>query len=509
MNGQQPAEGAWRKIRRIFLSGDKLSQRNRNNVLAMGIIAFGYVFFEEIVVTYLQFFYTEFMLMPAVVVSGVLGIGMIVDGVTDFFMGMIIDHLQTKKGRLRQWFLWMAIPTGISTAAVFMCQDSWSETTKLIYLIVVYNVYCTCLTTLRMPKSTMISMCFNDPEARQQANVVSGVLGQLSQLLVTSGIPVVLALLGSTAAAYTQTSIVLSALGIILTMFTYGLVREVVGSRAAVENVRATEGEEAAAVLEDILKAEGEAPSGKAKDNKKRNVFKDIVMLVSNKYWVINMMTSLANGVGIGFMFGVATYFANFTLGNTALLGGIFGTLSVGMMAGIFLAAPVIIKLDYRMVGVIGSFIGAAGMGIASVAIFFADSMPMFYAGLFIRQIGTGFIMAINGDMTARVIDYGEWRFGYRIDGLAFSGSAVMQKIMSAAATAILGFVLTAVGYQGGLAVLPESALNAINHMFLTVPGVALVFSGIFYLMLNLSNKRVAEMRAEIAERALKKANKN
>ena len=118
MNGQQPAEGAWRKIRRIFLSGDKLSQRNRNNVLAMGIIAFGYVFFEEIVVTYLQFFYTEFMLMPAVVVSGVLGIGMIVDGVTDFFMGMIIDHLQTKKGRLRQWFLWMAIPTGISTAAM-------------------------------------------------------------------------------------------------------------------------------------------------------------------------------------------------------------------------------------------------------------------------------------------------------------------------------------------------------------------------------------------------------
>lgn len=227
--------------------------------------------------------------------------------------------------------------------------------------------------------------------------------------------------------------------------------------------------------------------------------------MVANKYWLINMGTSLANGVGIGFMFGVATYFAQYTLGGVQMLAGVFGTLSIGMMVGIFFAAPVIIKLDSRMVGVIGSFVGALGMAIAAVGILGFNSLAMFHVGLFVRQLGTGFIIAINGDMTARVIDYGEWRFGYRIDGLAFSGSAVMSKIMSAAATAILGFTLTAVGYQGGMAELPATALSAINNMFLWVPCVALVVSGIFYIMLNLSNKRVAEMRAEIAARALKK----
>ena len=90
------------------------------------------------------------------------------------------------------------------------------------------------------------------------------------------------------------------------------------------------------------------------------------------------------------------------------------------------------------------------------------------------------------------------------IDGLAFSGSSVMQKIMSAAATAILGIILTAVGYQGGSDMIAAGAVSAIEHMFLTVPGLALVVSGIFYIMLNLSNKRVDEMRAEIAERAKK-----
>lgn len=506
MVGQQTTEGAWPKIRRIFLSSNLLSRRNRNNVLAMGIIGFGYTFFEEIVTTYMQFYYTEFMLLPAAVVASVLSISIIIDGVTDFLMGMVIDHLQTKKGRLRQWFLWMAIPTALATVGVFFCQDSWSVTAKTVYLFVIYNIYCTCMTTIRMPKTTMISMCFNDPDARQQANVVSGVLGQFSQLLITAGLPLLLAVLGSTASAYTNSSIILSAGGILLTMFTYALTREVVGSRAAVQTVRETEGDEAADIMEKILAAEGETTSGKAKDNtKKRNVFKDIGMLVANKYWLINMGTSLANGVGIGFMFGVATYFAQYTLGGVQMLAGVFGTLSIGMMVGIFFAAPVIIKLDSRMVGVIGSFVGALGMAIAAVGILGFNSLAMFHVGLFVRQLGTGFIIAINGDMTARVIDYGEWRFGYRIDGLAFSGSAVMSKIMSAAATAILGFTLTAVGYQGGMAELPATALSAINNMFLWVPCVALVVSGIFYIMLNLSNKRVAEMRAEIAARALKK----
>ena len=95
MVGQQTTEGAWTKIRRIFLGSDLLSRRNRNNVLAMGIIGFGYTFFEEIVTTYMQFYYTEFMLLPAAVVASVLSIGMIIDGVTDFLMGMVIDHLQS------------------------------------------------------------------------------------------------------------------------------------------------------------------------------------------------------------------------------------------------------------------------------------------------------------------------------------------------------------------------------------------------------------------------------
>ncbi len=495
-------EGAIARFKRIFFSNTKLSKRNRDNVLSMGVNSFGYTFFEEIVTSYMQFFYTEFMMLEAAIVSGVMSVGVIIDGVTDFLMGLIIDRVETKKGRLRHWFLWMAIPTGLAVMAIFMCQNSWSSGAKTIYLFIVYNVYCTFMTALRLPRHTMISMCFNDAEARQMANVGSGVLKELSQLIITAGLPLLLAKLGETASAYTNTSIVLAALGILFFIFSYFLAREVLGSKAAVETVRETEGEEAAEATEKLLQAQKFDEGGK---ERRRNPIKDFGILIANKYWIINTLTALANGIGIGFMFGVAAYFATYTLGSIAGLSGIFGTMSVGMMVGIFLVAPVIIKFDSRMVGVIGSFIGAIGMAFAAFGILVMHSIPMMYAGLFIRQIGTGFITSINGDMTARVIDYGEWKFGYRIDGLCFSGTAVMTKICSAVSTAILGFTLTAVGYKGGMGGdLPQSAINAINYMFLLVPCGAMILSGIFYMMLNLSNARIAQMRKEIAERAEK-----
>ncbi len=495
-------ESAWKKIHRIFLSKGVLSRRNANNVLAMGIIAFGYTFFEEIVTSYLQFFYTEFVLLPAATVSVVLSIGMVVDGVTDLFMGAIIDRFEFKKGRIRPWFLWMAIPTGISTIACFLCRTDWPTTTKIVYLFFIYNIYCTCMTTLRMPKTTMISLCFNEPESRQMANVVSGILSQISQLLITAGLPLLLATLGANAAAYTNSAIILSVGGIILTAITYLLTREVVGSKAAVENVRSTEGDAAAEETLRILKHEESVHAAEKKKMRSRSLLKDIGMLFGNKYWILVTCVGIANGCGIGFMFGVAAYFATYTLGGIAMLSAIFGTMSVGMAVGIILAAPMVVKIDSRQIGVIGSFLGALGMLIAAVGILSMNNLIVFHAGLFIRQLGTGMLMAIMGDVTARAIDFGEWKFGIRLDGLSFSGSSVMQKIMSALASAILGFVLTASGYAGGLSDIPATAHAAINTMFLWIPCIALVASGVFFLMIDLSNDRIRKIRDEISERA-------
>ena len=295
-----------------------------------------------------------------------------------------------------------------------------------------------------------------------------------------------------------------SSIGVLFCLLAYISLKEVHGSKASVQNVRETEGEEAGNIAQKIYEDEKSAPGETKKKN--RNVFADLGKLVSNKYWLLMQVVSMANSVGIGFMFGVAAYFTTYILGNMAYLGAIYGTLSIGMMCGIFMAAPLIVKLDSRFVGILGSFVAALGMAIAAVGIMvMGKNMTVFYAGLFIRQLGTGCLISISNDITARVIDFGEWRDGIRLDGLTFSGTSVMSKIMSAIATALLGFVLTATGYVGGAETLAPSAMSAIQALFLIVPGVACAIGGISYIFFDLSNTKIVKIRAEIAERANKK----
>ena len=498
-------EGALKRLQKNFMGNDKLSKRKRGNLIALAAANLATAtFFTEVIGSFLQFYYTEFLLMSAATVSLVLSIGVFVDGLSDVAMGAILDRFENKHGKIKSWLLWASIPTAIATVLVFMCPPSLSANGKMVYLFITYNVYSLFLTAVRMPGSTIISIGFRDPEARQVAGVANGFFNQIGQLVVTSGMPVLIAALGSTASAYQISNGLFSSIGVLFCLLAYISLKEVHGSKASVQNVRETEGEEAGNIAQKIYEDEKSAPGETKKKN--RNVFADLGKLVSNKYWLLMQVVSMANSVGIGFMFGVAAYFTTYILGNMAYLGAIYGTLSIGMMCGIFMAAPLIVKLDSRFVGILGSFVAALGMAIAAVGIMvMGKNMTVFYAGLFIRQLGTGCLISISNDITARVIDFGEWRDGIRLDGLTFSGTSVMSKIMSAIATALLGFVLTATGYVGGAETLAPSAMSAIQALFLIVPGVACAIGGISYIFFDLSNTKIVKIRAEIAERANKK----
>lgn len=494
-------EGALKQLKKNFAGSDKLSKRNRNNMIAMGA---SYTatenLFPEVITSFLQFYYTEFLSMTAAVVSIVLSIGIFVDGLSDVVMGMILDRFENKHGKAKSWILWACIPTAISTVLLFACPENLSANGKLGYLFVIYNLYSLSLTAVRMPTNTIISLAFSDPDTRQAANVVKGIFGQVGLSVASSCMPIMIAALGSTAVAYQITNGVFSSVGVLLCLLAYFTLKEVHGSKASVQHVRETEGEEAGDIAQMIYEKE-KSRSGERK--KSRKVLADFGKLIRNKYWLLMQVNNMANSIGIGFMFGVAAYFSSYILGNMAYLGGVYGVLSVGMLCGMFVAAPIIIKLDSRIVGILGSLVGAIGMVIATVGIMVMDkNIPVFYAGLFIRQLGTGGLMVIGSDLTARVIDYGEWKEGVRLDGLTFSGTSVMRKIMSALATALLGFILTASGYVGGAESLAPSALSAIQILFLIVPGVACGVGVITYIFFDLSNTRIVEIRNEIAERA-------
>lgn len=108
----------------------------------------------------------------------------------------------------------------------------------------------------------------------------------------------------------------------------------------------------------------------------------------------------------------------------------------------------------------------------------------------------------VNGSanvLLTRAIDYGEWKFGVRQEGVGSSFSSALNKVSMGVATAVLGFVLASSGYSGGGTV-GESTQAALNFLFMGLPGIAMAVGTVFY-GLSLGSKKWTQIRAELDER--------
>ncbi len=489
-----------------FSRSTKIGKVRTNNIVAMLAGGLGVTFMSNIVGNYLTYYYTEFMLMDAAIVSSILSLGIIIDGVSDYAMGAIIDRVRTKHGKVKHWFLWMSIPAGICSALIFFCNPNWNPTVKTVYLFVIYNIYCTTLTTIRSPQQSMLSVGFRNPAVRKRAGFFMGFSSQLGAAITSTTIAPLLAALGGQILAYRTVSATYCGVGVILCFLAFGVFNEMMGSKQSVENVKKFEGEEAG---EKAL-AEYTASFSEGKERKaegKGNLLKQTLQLFGNKYWLLQMGCGFCHSIAIGFMFGTAAFFCRYVLGSVDAVGGVFGVCSIGMMTGMLCALPLVAKIESRTIAVLGNAIATFGFIFAAFGSIVLGNFTLLYVGIFIKQWGTGLYMSVNADLTARAIDWGEYKYGERLDGLAYSGSQVMMKICSALATVILGFALSRSGYVGGQGEVTDAVKSTMTNLFILYPTISLAVASVFMMFFNLTDKRVTEIRAEIAKRGEAKKN--
>jgi glycoside/pentoside/hexuronide:cation symporter, GPH family len=434
-----------------------------------------------IISTYVSFVYTEYLGISAAAVGVILSFGTIIDGVTDFGMGIIVDHTKSKYGKVRPWFRRMALPLAITMALVFLAPQSFSAQAKLIWLFVTYNVYCTMLTAVRIPATSLVSVISDCEKTRQTSSFISGLAGQVGTTVATTLVGIFVSVFGGGLIGYQLTN-VLFAVVIGLSLFTsFYLIKEV---NVAKEEIEAKDDKDAK-----------KAPA------KKTNLLSDMVYLVKNKYWMIQEGAELAVNVGIGFLMGTMAYFCNFVLGNMEVSMSIMSTvLSFGMLGGICFWGVFGRKFDAPKLTAFGCIMSAVGYIISTIGWWGFHSWFIVFFGLAFKQFFSGTYMITQADLTARTVVYGNWKNGVSQDGLCFSGKSVLSKICTALASAIVGFLLTGSGYVGGET--PSAAtVNAIAIMFLVVPIAFNFIAGIFFAMFKLTNEQVEQMSKEIAER--------
>ena len=96
-------------------------------------------------------------------------------------------------------------------------------------------------------------------------------------------------------------------------------------------------------------------------------------------------------------------------------------------------------------------------------------SFSWFFGITLIRSIGVSQLSATVFGMLGDVVEYGDWKNGFRQESLVFGGASLGFKVGTGITSAIMTGLMTASGYissTAGNAVQPESAIKTIENIY-------------------------------------------
>ncbi|HJD47578.1 MAG TPA: MFS transporter [Candidatus Mediterraneibacter norfolkensis] len=225
--------------------------------------------------------------------------------------------------------------------------------------------------------------------------------------------------------------------------------------------------------------------------------------VIHNKYWImVTIMLCAGSAIQTGTA-SVASYYAQYVLGDPSLVGTLLSAFLLPPIAGFLLAGILMQKFSRKPVLVAAVIIGMAG---ALISIISNGSFTAMLAGLACRGFGYSMIMGVGNSMASDTVEYGHWKTGVRTQGVLMSGKGLGDKLSVGLLTGIIGWVMGAAGYDGTLAVQPASAVSAINGLFLYTPVILLIIIAVFLYFYDLDKHYPKIMKElEQRERGLKK----
>ena len=419
---------------------------------------------------FLLFYYTDYAKVSALAVGTIMMVSRIFDGISDIIMGVIVDRTKSRFGKARPWLLRMCIPFAISGILLFSVPTSWAATPKLVYVFITYNLVSTVIyTAINVPYSALNALMTQDPYERSVLSIFRNLLATAGTLTINTFTLPLVEYFGNNASAWTKTFVVFGFVSIAAFLCTF------FGTK---ERVRANEiGEQ---------KVEENVP-----------FVTGIKALFQNKYWI--MMTGM---LALFFLMysvngGATVYYAKDILGDKNLVSTINGIFNIVQILGMFFIAMLVKKFGKRNVFSLGLILDIIGMLVLN---FSGGFMPIIVVSSVIRGIGNACGGATMWAMVSDTIDYGEWKTGYRTEGLVNSACSFGYKIGNGIGSALLGVILEVGGYVGNAAAQTASALTSIKICFVWIP-IAVYVCGLIIMKFYHLDKEFDGILADLKAR--------
>ncbi|OCT15188.1 hypothetical protein A8709_13880 [Paenibacillus pectinilyticus] len=414
---------------------------------------------------FMLFFFTDIAHLTAAVAGTILLWARVIDGFIDILVGTLVDRTKTRFGKARPWILWMAVPFGLFTIALFSVPD-FSMTGKIVYYSIAYFAVNIIYSCINIPYGTLNSLITQDQQERQVLNIFRMLTALLVSVVVMVGTTGFVKAFGDDGGAWQKTFIIYSVIAVIMYFITF------FGTKERVQIVTKTE-------------------TGIQATTK----MKIVSMLKNKNMWIVfalSITLFLTNG-----MSGINIYYCKYIFGDETKMSLLTLGSFAPMLLVLLVSAPIIKKVGKRNFALVGCCISIVGFVIMLMA---PENFNVVLIGSLIKGLGMGTLMATAFPMVFDTIEYGEWKTGIRAEALTYSMSSVASKIGTAGGVAIVAALLSAGGYVADAATQTDSAIFAFKASFIYVQFALLIITTALLLIYKL-DKIYPTMMKELEER--------
>ena len=448
--------------------------------IGYGVGATGWNMINGIIGTFLTVYFTNVAFLDAAIISTLIAVSKVFDGISDLIVGNIVDRTNAKLGKARTWLFRMVIPFAISVVLLFWVPSSFPTAAKYVYVFIMYNlVNAVCLTFMQVPYYSLISLMSKDGTERGMLGNIQQIFQTLGNIIINSGFVILLTKFSSdaanqnTQAGYTGAIICVVVVMVVLVLITVFSTRE-----------RVNETEEKKQASHDEVKP-----------------LVAIKSLISNKYWVIMFFAMLVVFFVIIFYSIGGVYYAIYIFGDMGQISWMNNAISIAQFAIMFLTPFFMKKFGKRWIytaGMLTMTIGFLGFGLVG------DNKILMIICNVLKGCGLGMSGGMAMGLVADAITYGQLRDGVNAVGMGNAGTSAAQKLGLGLGTAVFGWVLSGAGFNPALdaqgIAQPESVITAIKFMYNWIPMIMCAIITVIMALTFHLDRDLAKLRAEKGE---------
>ena len=433
--------------------------------ISWGIGATGTTSMLYLINLFLIYFLVRHVGLSAAVAGSLLAATRLYDAVAHPVIGAVSDRSHSRWGRRKPWMLVGAILSPLGCIALYNPPLMFSPEELVVYELGALMLYLTGYSLFAIPYIALGTEMSDDYAERASVMAYRTFFVYLSGLIVASGAPALVAVLGKDRAAYSTMSFAAAVIAVTMlwTVFFTGQARIVEKSSRSL-------------------------------------AWRDWVgTALGNVPYLLILISKMTLQLGTAFAGAASLFFMTYVLGQGESALALFG--SVSSVVG-FLAVPMwnailqrVERRPFFMALLLANIVGYVSWLFATpdepVALFVLRS-------ILVGAAGSGSVLVATA-MIADTIEYDRLLTGQRREGVFLGGFELVQTTSFVIGPLVVGFVLSAAGLVPGQVAAgaqPPEAIAMIRHSMGTIPAVTCVAGIALLWFYKLSAARLSELRA-------------